>query len=256
MTKNIKMKTTNKILIGLLIVILAISTATMIYIRAQITSATLIEGSGNTIQEQRQLDDYHKLEVRGNIRVNLIPGQTGYMVVTGDDNLLQYLYSEVNQDEVLKIYVSTLSGSYPYFEIDLYYESIVSINLEASARLRNQEPLIAEQLNLSVTSGAFTELIVNAIDTQVQAAAGSQVNLSGTTNTLNLESVAGSQVKAFNLQAQSAEVRTTAGAMAEVYANESIRAHANTGAVIRYKGDPPVKDVSSNTGGTVNPIGN
>ncbi len=52
------MKTTNKILLGLLIVILAISTATMIYIRTQITSATLIEGSGNTTQEERQLDDY------------------------------------------------------------------------------------------------------------------------------------------------------------------------------------------------------
>lgn len=247
------MKTTNKILLGLLIVILAVSTATMIYIRTQFTAAVLIEGSGNTIQEQRLIEPFNKLELTGNIRVNLMHGHDDHMVVTGDDNLLQYLNSEVSQDAVLKIHVSTLSGTYPYFEIDLYYDSIVSLNLAANARIRNHDPLMADKLHLSVSAGAFSELTVATDDLRIHAAAGSQVNISGTTNFLNLESFAGSQVRAFELQAGSAEVRANAGAMAEIFAIDRIRAHANTGAVIRFKGDPPAKDISTNTGGSVTP---
>lgn len=247
------MKTTNKILFGLLIVILATSTATMIYIRTQFTAAVLIEGSGHAIQEERPVQAFNKLEVAGNVRVNLLHGHADHMVVSGDDNLLQYLNSEVSRDAVLKIHVSTLSGSYPYFEIDLYYDSIVSLNLTANARIRNHDPLVADKLHLSVSAGALSELTVATEDLHIHAAAGSQVNISGTTNFLNLESFAGSQVRAFGLQAGSAEVRANAGAMAEIFVHESLRAHANTGAVIRFKGDPPAKDISSNTGGAVTP---
>lgn len=83
------MKTTNRILLTLFILILIGITITLIYIRAQAGNMGETMGSGIIITEQRDLQTFHSIKVTGNFNVNLHEGTTSKLLINADDDLIE-----------------------------------------------------------------------------------------------------------------------------------------------------------------------
>jgi hypothetical protein len=244
------MKTTNKILLALLILILAAATVLLIYIRTQISETVLIEGSGNVVTEQREILPFTAVEVSGNIHLTLNHGPENSLQISGDDRLINMVVSKV-EDETLKIYTNQSGIRHYRFDATLAFDLLESINASAGAHISNADTIFAEHIQHRISAGAFSNLVILADEISVKASSGSHADLSGKTNSLVLESSAGSEIKAYGLEAAHVEARTSAGANASVFATEHIQARANSGSEINYKGNPPSKDISTSSGGNV-----
>lgn len=244
------MKTTNKILLALLILILAGATVLLIYIRTQLSETVLIEGSGHVITEQREILPFTTIEVSGNIHLTLTHGPESSLHISGDDNLIDLVISKVENGS-LKIYTEQSGIIRNRFDATLAYDQLESINASAGAHISNSDTIYAELFQHHVSAGAFSNITILADEIHLKASSGAHADLSGKTKALILESSAGSEIKAYSLIAARVEAKTNAGANAAVYATEHIHARANSGSEISYKGNPPSKDISSSSGGSI-----
>jgi HSP20 family molecular chaperone IbpA len=136
------------------------------------------------------------------------------------------------------------------FYAKLSVKSLRQINTSASATLRINGTLKADQLQLQASSGSDIEGALEAKEVECEASSGADIDLTGTTQTLAVDVSSGADVNARNLKAVRCTVEVSSGADAEVYASEEIDAGASSGGDVRYWGNPPrVKSRSSSGGG-------
>ena len=70
-----------------------------------------VRGSGNVKTESRLVSDFNKVEVSGSAKLIVAQGETESLSVTADDNLLQYVSSEVTDSKLMLGSIGVMSMS-------------------------------------------------------------------------------------------------------------------------------------------------
>jgi len=244
------MKTTNKILLVFFILILAGITVLMVYLRIKVGQAEFVAESGIIVTEEITIENFNKLEVSGNIRLTLIRGDLPGLTITGDENLIPLLTSDLRKG-TLKINSPRSSRRQRQIEAELYYVSFDELSTSGGSRVNSTDTITADMFQLSVLSGSFCDLVIVAEKLDIKALAGSHADIAGKVGQVIIESVAGAQVQANNLEAVKANIKTSAGASVSIHVLEDLDASASSGSLIRYSGNPGLKNVSSSSGGSV-----
>lgn len=95
-----------------------------------------IKGNGNLVSVDRNVGDYDAISVSGWFDVDLVDGREGELTLSGDENLLEHVVTEVSGDQ-LKIKVKkginlSPSKSSRGIRITVPVESISGLNLSGS----------------------------------------------------------------------------------------------------------------------------
>lgn len=242
------MKTTNKLILGLLAVGIVIVTVLMIKIKANLVSLSELAGSGNVITETIQLDAFTDVNVAGNFKLILLQGDSHSVRITTDDNLMEYVMANVSDNKLTIRFDNT---KYLHKRIDIYvtFAQLENLTLTAGSRATTEAPVKGSYLKHSVRSGGHSAIELEYDEIQLDAFAGSHVELSGTVRKLNIESNSGAQVKASGLIATECRLSSSSGALNEVYASNVIDASLSSGSQLMYYGNPQEKNISTSSGG-------
>ncbi|RPI82143.1 MAG: DUF2807 domain-containing protein, partial [Chloroflexi bacterium] len=101
-----------KIVILLLISLMALTSCNVI-------GFNRVRGSGNIVSESREVSDFHAIDMSGTGDLIVTQGDTESLVIEADDNLMQYLESEV------------VNGT-----LQLGYEGSFQLNLDPTERIQ------------------------------------------------------------------------------------------------------------------------
>ena len=127
------------------------------------------------------------------------------------------------------------------------YKNLRGLRAQAGATVKSDHIIEGDKLEIAGNSGAKIdlEIKVNALD--ASASEGSVVELYGETSSQNASSSTGAEYDAQSLNSERAYIKAGTGGQAYVRVSEFLKASANTGGNIKYRGSPNEKQVKNVT---------
>lgn len=211
--------------------------------------------------EKRTIGSFHGIDVATGIELTLTQGDTEEVAVSASTTEFRDRIVTKVENGILKIQYETKTGA-----INKKNET-KSLKAYVSCKTLNR---------LYVTTGAQVEIVGTLKSTSIEMKAntggeingkvevegtlemdqntGSRVTLTGKADRLEAEGSTGSRFNGENLMTNTSEVKVNTGARITVFAEKELQVKANTGGIVRYKGNAGIKEIKTGTGGTVSKI--
>lgn len=185
-----------------------------------------VSGSGVSKTEARNLSGFEEIEASGAVNVEVSVQKDFSVTVEADDNLLQYIKTEMSGD-TLKI----------------YSESSISPKTKINVKVSMPE------INAVDVSGASTAVVSNVKSDSIklEASGASKIKIDGEANSLDADASGASGINAEGLKVETADIEASGASNTTVWANGELKADASGASSIYYTGEP--KNLSQNSSG-------
>jgi hypothetical protein len=208
-----------------------------------------VQGSGVVKEETRQVSDFHRVRVRQGINVDVTVGPRTSVVVSGDDNLLSMVKTEVENGE-LSIRVTSANGysTKAGLTVRVTTPTLDGADAQSGAQL-TLTGLSAPKVRISATSGAGVEARDVALAAlSIDASGGANVRARGKTQQLEVNCSGGAALEAEDLVADGVRIEAGGGASASVNAAKRIDGDLSAGASVSVRGAPSVRNLETSSG--------
>lgn len=185
------------------------------------------KGSGNVASERRTVEEFSKLDVSHVFQVEVVAQSEFGVEVEADDNLLQFITTEVRGDTL-------------HIELDQRVKTSNGMKIRISA------PDI-ERIDASGASRVNISNLKNS-ELAVDTSGASKINVSGETGTLTVDVSGASQIDLGNLTATSANIDASGASFVNVNVANELIADASGASRITYAGSPSVRKSTSGAG--------
>lgn len=209
-------------------------------------SCSTITGNGNVITETRNVAEFNSIDVSGGLKVYITQSPEFSVKVETDENLQEVILTE-RKGNVLRIKQEAMTNLRAT-RIKIYVSAPLFKNLEASGacniisenKISSEDPI---NIDLSGASGVKLELSTPEINLDLSGA--SSATLKGETRDVEIEGSGSSDIRAFELLAETVNLDLSGASNADIFASKKIHLDASGAANVRYRGNATVtKDVS------------
>lgn len=192
-----------------------------------VKNLTGIKGSGTSKTEQRNVSGFKEIEANGAVNLEVDASQSNFNVmVEADDNLLQFIKTEVSGDK-----------------LKIYSEGKISPTVKLNVKI-SMPALQALDIN-GASSANVTNVKTDSLDLKANGA--SEIIVSGEAQELQSDANGASKINADNLRAENADVEANGASSATVSATNDLKIEASGASKVTYSGDP--KNVKQNSSG-------
>ena len=237
----------------LMAVIFVVSTACIVPF-----SPRLVRGSGDVIVEERDVSDFEMIQVSGVGRVIITQGDDETLSVETDDNLLEYIETEVKGD-TLEIGFSKdtsfgVGGGRKVLEPSegfTFRISVIDLNsiLLSGAAKVEVDKLKTDTLNIHLSgAGDFVVEDLNAKELDVSVSGAGDVEVAGRVENQNVRLSGFGRYQAFDLDSQEATVTISGAGGADVWVTETLDVTISGAGDVKYYGSPEVTPEISGVG--------
>lgn len=211
-----------------------------------------VKGNGKTVTIERSVGDYNAISVAGWFDVNLVSGNEGELTIKGEENLLEYIKTEVKDG---KLVIKTAKGvnlkpsnwnSGIYVTVPV--ESIDMVSLSGSGDIVGETTIKSDRFKTSLSGSGDVTLAIEANTIDASMSGSGDINLSGTARDFDVSISGSGDIKAYDLKAENVTAQVSGSADIKVTATEMIKARVSGSGDIRYKGNP--KKIDTKTAGS------
>lgn len=247
------MKTSNKILLGALALILLLITTTLVFFSRELNwqGSGRSELSGKKVEEQREVALFNKLKVEGNIQVHYTQGAAGKLLIKADSSLMADFRSEVSDNE-LHLYSNRRGRTRSKIEVFVTADSINKVTANAGGIFKTVQAIKVNQFNSIGNAGGILNVNGEFYNLDMEMNAGAIGDFSGSCENISVDSNAGAIVNAGKMVAKSGRVSSNAGAITNIYVTGELSVFASTGSIVKCQGNPTMKQVEVSTGAMLN----
>ena len=244
MTKNqTTMKTTN--------FIIAIGAASILS-SCNLNINTGEDGNGNVVTQERNVsEDFNEVRGSAGLDVYLTQGDENKIIVEADENLLQYIETEIVDG---KLHVTTTEniGNSKSKKVHVTYKELVAVEASSGADVTGNSIIKSEYLSLQSSSGADLKVEVFAKDLIAKSSSGADLEVSGKASSLKADASSGSELDAKELLVINCNAEASSGAGVTVNVKEKLETQVSSGGDINYYGNPISVNSNESHSGSVN----
>tara|TARA_R110002051_G_scaffold137593_1_gene210080 strand:+ start:1130 stop:1855 length:726 start_codon:yes stop_codon:yes gene_type:complete len=214
-----------------------------------------IKGNGVTKTIERSTGDYDEVAISGWFDIDLVDGKEGEITLTGEENLLDYIITEV-KDRKLIIKVEKGQNLQPSnwnkgIRITVPVESINGVSLSGSGDIVGKKTIKSDHFETSMSGSGDITLNVETMSMSASMSGSGDMNISGKTVDFSATISGSGDIKAYDLDADNVEATISGSADIKVTANKSIKARVSGSGDISYKGNPGKVDTKSSGSGDI-----
>ena len=214
-----------------------------------------IKGNGKQVTEKRNVGDYDALAVSGWFDVDLVGGQEGELTVEGEENLLQYLITEVENGKlVIKVKKGVNlkpSNWNDGIRITVPVEDIDAVSMSGSGDIVGKTTIKTSNFKTAMSGSGDITLDIES-DRMTAAMSGSgDMNLSGKTRDFEATISGSGDIRAYDLEANNVEATISGSADIKVTAKETLKARVSGSGDISYRGNPKKVDTKTSGSGDI-----
>jgi len=176
-----------------------------------------VVGSGQIINEDRDIAEFSSVDVSGSMNVRISRGERARCTVEGDDNIVPLVKTEVHGGK-----------------LKVFFERGVSIHRDVNVYL--EVPLIT-RVSLS-GSGDIDITDVTRDEVSLEIDGSGDISATGEVGTLSVEIDGSGNMRLFDLHAARASVEINGSGDVQINAGESLDCEINGSGDIRYAGNP------------------
>jgi len=210
--------------------------------------------------EKRNVSGFHGIDVATGIELTLTKGATEEVAVSASEiEFRDKIVTEV-VNGILKIHYETKTGAINRKKEDKHlkayvsYRSLDKLIVTTGAEVNIDGVLEATTLELKANTGGLVKGEVNVSTLDVNQDTGSKITLSGKVDRLEAEGSTGSKFMGENLNTNTCSADMGTGAGIYISVDKELNVKANTGGYVKYKGNAGIREIKTNTGGTVSKI--
>jgi len=224
-----------------------------------------IKGSGNVIEETRDVQDFTKIEVQGGLAVDVKCGEETKIKVEADDNVLPYIETNVDGNKLTIKYSRSVSLTKD-IKIEVSAKNIDELtaggaskinmqgfkneSLKADANGASKMKLQGETGDLSIKATGASNIVLEDIKAEkidVELTGASDLKATGTSENINIKGTGASSIEMEDLKAQGAMLDLSGASNAKIDVEETLKVKATGASNVRYRGSPG--DVRSDLSG-------
>lgn len=215
-----------------------------------------VKGNGKTVTIERSVGDYDAVAVAGWFDVTLVDGNEGELTIKGEENLLEYIKTEVKEGKlVIKVQKGVNlkpsnwnSGIY----VTVPVEAIDMVSLSGSGDVVGETKIKSDNFKTKVSGSGDLSLEIEASSVEASLSGSGDMNLSGKTNDLDVRVAGSGDIKAYDLDAEFVNAQVSGSADIKVTANQMLKARVAGSGDISYKGNPKKIDTKTSGSGDIN----
>jgi hypothetical protein len=210
--------------------------------------------------EKRTTESFHGIEVSTGIELLLSPGSQEAVAVSAATNEFRDKIITRVEKGILKIYYENKLGSINNKKEKKHLKAYVScqtldrLDANTGAQVIIDGQLKAKKLEMKVNTGAIVKGKIDVEELDINQATGSVVTLDGLAGQLVVDGDTGSMFKGNSLESANCTATSSTGAGIYISVQKELNARANTGGFIKYSGQAGIREIKTNTGGSVSKI--
>lgn len=221
------------------ITLIALSLMFISTINAQNWGNKKIKGNGNVTTEVRNTEHYNGIKCAGSMDFVLVSGTEGKITIEGDSNLLEYIITEVkNENLIVKVKKGINISSSKAIRITIPFQDIDAISLAGDGDLKNKDVIKSNNLSVSLAGSGDIKLNVKTSTLKCAIAGSGDMTCNGDTNDLEVKVAGSGDFHGFDLQAENTIVSVAGSGDAKVVSNKTLTARVAGSGDIVYKGSP------------------
>lgn len=214
-----------------------------------------IKGNGNTVSIDRSVGEYDGIAVSGWFDVDLVDGKEGELTLEGEDNLLEYIITEVENG---KLVIKTEKGVNlkpsswkDGIRITVPVQNIDALSLSGSADIVGKTTLKASDFKTAMSGSGDITIDLETESLSASMSGSGDMNLSGKTKNFDATISGSGDIKAYDLIADNVEATVSGSADIKVTANKMLKARVSGSGDISYRGDPKKVDTKTSGSGDI-----
>lgn len=211
-----------------------------------------IKGNGNNVTIERNTGDYDGVAVSGWFDVDLVAGSEGEIILEGEENLLEYIITEVKDGKlVIKTEkgVNLKSSNWKSgIHITVPVESISSVAMSGSGDIVGKTKIKSDKFSTAMSGSGDITLDIDTNSISASMSGSGDISLSGKTTDFEATISGSGDIEAYDLEADNVDATVSGSADIQVTANKSLKARVSGSGDISYRGNP--EKVNTKTSGS------
>ena len=214
--------------------------------------AQKVKGNGKTINKTRNVGSFDGVGVSGSFDVILVAGNEGKLDLSVEENLEQYLITEV-KDGNLKIKwkkgvnIRTTRSTI----ITVHFKNISSLAMSGSGDITSKDRIKGKSLDMAVAGSGDIKLEMD-VQTAKSAISGSgDIELSGRAIEFEAAVSGSGDIEAYDLKTEKSELKIAGSGSIGISVEKEIVARVSGSGDIKYKGTPRIEDIKVSGSGSV-----
>jgi hypothetical protein len=210
--------------------------------------------------EKRNVSGFHGIDVGTGIELRITEGNAEEVAVSAATTEFRDKIVTKVENGILRIYYESKLGSVNKkkekkdMKAWVSYKTLDRLDANTGAEVMIEGTLKAASLKMEVNTGATINGMVAIDDLKVDQNTGSVVTLTGNAGKLDADGDTGSKFKGIDLTTNNCNVTASTGAGVYITVQKELNVKANTGGYVKYKGDAGIREIKTNTGGSVSKI--
>jgi hypothetical protein len=209
-----------------------------------------VRGNGNVVKKERPASPFTGIRVKTGIDVYLKQGDKESITVEADENLHEYILTEI-QGDVLNIYTDAWIRESERKRVYVTMKEVKSVKTSSAGDIIGETSIKCEDLEIGASSSGNIKLEIYGKKIDVNISSAGDVTLSGDGESLNADLSSAGDLDASNLKVKEAEVSASSAGDARVNVSDKIVARASSAGDITYRGDPKYVDAHSSSAGSI-----
>jgi hypothetical protein len=208
-----------------------------------------ITGSGNVITEKRLEGNFSGINASGVIPVEVKNGPVTEVTVEADDNLVKYIYTEVEGD-VLKIRMKDFRNLRNCtFKVYVTTPVLNMVSSSGAGSITSMGVLKDEkEITLSSSGAANINVDVDVPGVDATVSGAGKMTVTGRTKNFVADVSGASSINSFDLLSENANVEVSGAGNAKVHASVKLKASVSGAGDIKYRGGAAVETSVSGAG--------
>lgn len=214
-----------------------------------------IKGNGNVVTIERNMGEYHGLQVSGPYEVELIEGKEGKITIEGEDNILEYVETKVRAGKLIIKSVDNMNlRRTEKVIITVPVQRIDNIRLSGSGKVYSKKTLDTERLKIRTSGSRNLDLVLDSENISITTSGSSRIKLEGHSGNLDVTASGSSIVNAYELKVEEAKIVLSGSSKVRVTINKAIDAKVSGSGNISYKGNPEKINTKTSGSGKVTKV--
>jgi len=210
--------------------------------------------------QKREVGSFHGIEVGTGVELIITEGTSEEVAVSAATEAFRDKIVTKVENGILKIHYDNKIGSVnkrkesKYLKAYVSYKKLDMLHATTGAEVEINGTLQSSSLDMEATTGAIIKGRGDISSMKVDQSTGSRITVSGKAGKLEIEGSTGSKFVGEELATTDCNVEVSTGAQVTVTAENALEIKANTGGVVKYKGNASIREIKTRTGGTVTKI--
>jgi hypothetical protein len=210
-----------------------------------------VTGNGNVEKEERKAPVFTGVSTSSAIDVYLSQGNNPRIVVEADENLLEYIVTEV-KDDVLRVHPDNVNiRRAERMRVYVTMKDVEFISTSSAGDVIGETPVKTESLKISASSSGDVKLEVYAKELKLKTSSAGDIILKGTADYVEASTSSAGDIKAYDLEVKEADLSASSAGDIQITVTERLKARASSAGDIYYYGNPEYVDAKSSSAGDV-----